>query len=209
VLEAWGLSAKRDAAFASLSGGQRQRLLVALSLVTDPEVVFLDEMTTGLDPAARHTTWELIEAIRERGTTVVLVTHFMDEAERLCDRIAVMDAGRIVAMGTPAGLIEAEAGEVRVKFTTDGEVGMDPSRDAGMGTGVAAGSPDSCDWLAGVPHVRSVQRRGRTIEVTGDGPVLAHVAGALLARGLEPADLRVERPTLEDTFLRLTGHGLE
>lgn len=193
VLEAWGLTAKRDAAFASLSGGQRQRLLVALALVTDPEVVFLDEMTTGLDPAARHTTWELIEAIRERGTTVVLVTHFMDEAERLCDRIAVMDAGRIVATGTPAALIEAEAGEVRVKFSAQ----------------VDDGSPDAFDWLAGVPHARSVRRRGPTVEVLGDGPVLAHVAAALLARGLAPADLRVERPTLEDTFLKLTGHGLE
>lgn len=203
VLEAWGLATKRDAAFASLSGGQRQRLLVALALVTDPDVVFLDEMTTGLDPAARHTTWGLIEAIRERGTTVVLVTHFMDEADRLCDRIAVMDAGRIVATGTPAALIEAEAGEVRVKFTAGGEAGADAAQGPG------AGSPDSFDWLAGVPHVRSVERHGRTVEVTGDGPVLAHVAGALLARSLEPADLRVERPTLEDTFLKLTGHGLE
>jgi ABC-2 type transport system ATP-binding protein len=203
VLETWGLTAKRDAAFASLSGGQRQRLLVALALVTDPEVVFLDEMTTGLDPAARHTTWELVEAIRERGTTVVLVTHFMDEAERLCDRIAVMDAGRIVAMGTPAALIEAEAGEVRVKFTAGGDVGVN------AGAAVDAGPLDSFDWLAGVPHVRAVQRRGRAVEVTGEGPVLAHVAGSLLARGLEPADLRVERPTLEDTFLKLTGHGLE
>ncbi len=193
VLAAWGLAGKRDAAFASLSGGQRQRLLVALALVTDPEVVFLDEMTTGLDPAARHTTWELIEAIRERGTTVVLVTHFMDEAERLCDRIAIMDGGRIVAMDTPRALIEAEVGTVRVKFSaerSDGRVG-------------------DCGWLAGVPHVQAVRRRGDTVEVDGDGPVLAHVAGALLARGLEPADLRVERPTLEETFLKLTGHGLE
>jgi ABC-2 type transport system ATP-binding protein len=193
ALEAWGLAAKRDAAFASLSGGQRQRLLVALAVVTDPDVVFLDEMTTGLDPAARHTTWELVEAIRSRGTTVVLVTHFMDEAERLCDRIAVMDAGRIVAMDTPAALIESEAGAVRVKFTTDKRVGQE----------------EAVDWLAGVPHVRSVERRGLIVEVTGEGPVLAHVAGALLARGLEPTDLRVERPTLEETFLKLTGHGLE
>jgi len=193
VLAAWGLAGKRDAAFANLSGGQRQRLLVALALVTDPEVVFLDEMTTGLDPAARHTTWELIEAIRERGTTVVLVTHFMDEAERLCDRIAIMDGGRIVAMGTPRALIEAEVGTVRVKFST--------SRSDGR-----AGD---CGWLTGVPHVQAVRRRGDTVEVDGDGPVLAHVAGALLARGLEPVDLRVERPTLEETFLKLTGHGLE
>lgn len=188
VLESWGLAAKRDAAFASLSGGQRQRLLVALALVTDPEVVFLDEMTTGLDPAARHVTWGLIESIRERGTTVVLVTHFMDEAERLCDRVAVMDAGRIVAMGAPSALVEASSGAVRVKFT---------------------GAPGEYRWLLGVPHVHAVERRGRTVEVSGDGPVLAHVAAALLARGLEPSDLRVERPTLEETFLRLTGHGLE
>jgi ABC-type multidrug transport system ATPase subunit len=127
VLEARGLAAKRDSAFASLSGGQRQRLLLAL--VTDPEVVFLDEMTTGLDPAARHTTWELIEAIRERGTTVVLVTHFMDEAERLCDRIAIMDAGRIVAMGTPAALIEANAGEVRVKFSAGAMAARTPVQE--------------------------------------------------------------------------------
>ena len=189
VLDAWGLAAKRDAAFAGLSGGQRQRLLVALALVTDPEVVFLDEMTTGLDPAARHTTWELVEAIRARGTTVVLVTHFMDEAERLCDRIAVMDAGRIVAMDTPSALIEADAGTVRVKFS--------------------AGAPDDFEWLGTVSHVRAVRRRGNAVEVTGEGPVLAHVAAALLARGLEPVDLRVERPTLEETFLKLTGHGLE
>jgi ABC-2 type transport system ATP-binding protein len=193
VLEAWGLADKRDAAFANLSGGQRQRLLVALALVTDPEVVFLDEMTTGLDPAARHTTWELIEAIRARGTTVVLVTHVMDEAERLCDRIAVMDAGRFVAMDTPAALISAEVGIVRVKFTSE----------------ESPGQPDDLDWLVGVPHVQAVQRRGRTFEVDGEGPVLAHVAGALLAHGLEPSDLRVERPTLEETFLKLTGHGLE
>ncbi|MFA4965497.1 MAG: ABC transporter ATP-binding protein [Thermoleophilia bacterium] len=193
VLEAWGLATKRDAAFSSLSGGQRQRLLVSLALVTDPDVVFLDEMTTGLDPAARHTSWELIEAIRARGTTVVLVTHFMDEAERLCDRVAVMDAGRIVAMARPSALIEAGAGAVRVKFTSAQPVG----------------EPAGVDWLADVPHVHGVERRGRTVEVTGDGPVLAHVAGALLARGLEPSDLRVERPTLEETFLKLTGHGLE
>jgi ABC-2 type transport system ATP-binding protein len=198
VLEAWGLAAKRDAAFASLSGGQRQRLLVALALVTDPDVVFLDEMTTGLDPAARHTSWELIEAIRARGTTVVLVTHFMDEAERLCDRVAVMDAGRIVAMDTPSALIEAGVGAVRVKFTSAPPAGAE-----------GAGTEADFEWLAGVAHVHAVERRGRTVEVTGDGPVLAHVAGALLARGLEPSDLRVERPTLEETFLKLTGHGLE
>ena len=196
LLESWGLASKRDAPFASLSGGQRQRLLVALALVTDPEVVFLDEMTTGLDPAARHASWGLIEAIRERGTTVVLVTHFMDEAERLCDRIAVMDAGRIVAEDTPRRLVEANAGAARVRFS-------------GAGLRTEAGDPDDFAWLAGVRHVRAVERRGDVIEVTGDGPVLAHVAAALLARGHEPYDLQVDRPTLEETFLELTGHGLE
>jgi ABC-2 type transport system ATP-binding protein len=204
VLEAWGLTAKRDSAFASLSGGQRQRLLVALALVTEPDVVFLDEMTTGLDPAARHTTWELIEAIRRRGTTVVLVTHFMDEAERLCDRVAIMDAGRIVAMDTPAALIEANTGAVRLKFTLAQE-----DADVTDVPAPASGGADDIDWLRTVPHVRAAERRGHTVEVVGDGPVLVHVAGALLARGLEPPDLRVERPTLEDTFLKLTGHGLE
>ncbi len=98
LIERWGLQAKRDATFASLSGGQRQRLFVALALVNRPEVVFLDEMTTGLDPAARRETWGLIEAIRDQGATVVLVTHFMDEAERLCDRLAVVKDGRVLAI---------------------------------------------------------------------------------------------------------------
>ena len=196
LLEAWGLGEKREAAFGSLSGGQRQRLLVALALVTDPEVVFLDEMTTGLDPAARHASWELIEAIRERGTTVVLVTHFMDEAERLCDRVAIMDAGRIVAQDTPRRLIDANAGAARVRFTLD-ELGAD------------AGEQADFAWLAGVRHVRSVERQGDHVEIVGDQAVLVHVAAALLERGFEPSDLRVDRPTLEETFLKLTGHWLE
>jgi len=195
LLDDWGLAEKRLAPFASLSGGQRQRLLVALALVTDPEVVFLDEMTTGLDPAARHASWELIEAIRERGTTLVLVTHFMDEAERLCDRIAVMDRGRIVAQGTPRRLIEEHAGEARVRFSADGH-------------GADAAVPDF-GWLTGVRHVRSVKQERDAVEVTGDGAVLIHVAAALLDRGFEPSDLHVDRPTLEETFLKLTGHGLE
>jgi len=187
LLAAWGLTEKRNDAFSGLSGGQRQRLLVALSLVGDPEVVFLDEMTTGLDPGARRTTWGLIEAVRDRGTTIVLVTHFMDEAERLCDRVAVMDRGRIVAQDSPAALIAAEAGAVRVTFTGDGDFG----------------------WLAELPIVDSVTRHGAWVEVLGEGPVLNHVAAALLERGLAPFDLQTERPTLEETFLKLTGHGLE
>src|SRR5450756_2121811 len=121
VREQWGLHDKRKASFHSLSGGQRQRLFVALALVNDPEIVFLDEMTTGLDPAARRLAWELIREIRDRGTTVVLVTHFMDEAEKLCDRIAVMEGGRIVAIDTPRGLIENHACGVCIAFTTDAD----------------------------------------------------------------------------------------
>ena len=187
LLDDWGLTEKRKAAFGSLSGGQRQRLLVALALVSEPEVVFLDEMTTGLDPAARRASWELIERIRDRGTTVVLVTHFMDEADRLCDRVAVMDAGRIIALDTPARLIAANAGAVRVTFTAEGDFA----------------------WLTRLDVVRSVGRHGAWVEVVGEGPVLNHVAAALLARGLTPLDLQTERPTLEETFLKLTGHGLE
>lgn len=106
LLDQWGLGGKRDTAFASLSGGQRQRLFITLALVNNPSLVFLDELTTGLDPHARRATWDLIRGLRDRGVTVVLVTHFMDEAERLCDRVAVVDQGRIIAMGTPALLGE-------------------------------------------------------------------------------------------------------
>lgn len=105
VMDEWGLTDRRRTRFASLSGGWKQRLFIALALVGDPEVVFLDELTTGLDPSARRTTWGLIRAVRERGVTVVLVTHFMDEAEALCDRIAVVDAGRVIAEGSPRELI--------------------------------------------------------------------------------------------------------
>lgn len=183
LLDEWGLAEQRTAAYASLSGGQRQRLLIALSLVNRPEVVFLDEMTTGLDPAARRATWRHIRAIRARGTTVVLVTHFMDEAEQLCDRIAILEQGRVAALDTPQGLIAGHGGPVRVLFSTE-------HSDLG--------------WLEGVPHVTGVTREGTRIE--GTGPVLALVAAALVDRDIAPDDLRVERPTLEDVFLQLTGH---
>jgi len=188
LLDEWGLSGRRDASFASLSGGERQRLLVALALVNEPEVVFLDEMTTGLDPAARRVAWGLIEAIRERRSTVVLVTHFMDEAERLCDRLAVLREGRIIALDTPEGLIAAHTDEAHVSFTIG---------DADI------------SWLGAVPHVARVRRRNGRVEVEGSGSLVVHLCGALLARGTVPDDLRVERRTLEDVFLALTGGGAE
>ena len=191
LMNQWGLTDKRTASFAGLSGGQRQRLFVALALVNDPEVVFLDELTQGLDPAARRVAWGLIGAIRERGATVVLVTHYMDEAEQLCDRIAVVDGGRVVATDTPQGLISRFGGPIKITFTPDGH---------------------DVRFLENVAHVQAVRRRGDRVEAEGTGPVLALVAAELVARGLVPADLRVEQPTLEDVFLRLTddpAHQLE
>jgi ABC-2 type transport system ATP-binding protein len=182
LVREWGLDEKRDASFQSLSGGQRQRLFVALALVNRPEVVFLDEMTTGLDPAARRVAWDLITAVREQGTTVVLVTHFMEEAERLCDHVAVFDQGRIVAAGTPAAVAAAHGGGTRIRFSSDGQ---------------------DLDWLERVPHVRELRRHGPRIELVGDGPVLPLVAAALVEHGMIPADLRLEQPTLEDAFLNL------
>jgi ABC-2 type transport system ATP-binding protein len=184
LIEQWGLKEKRNAAFGTLSGGQRQRLLIALALVNNPKMVFLDEMTTGLDPAARHVTWDLIRAIRDRGTTVVLVTHFMDEAENLCDRIAIMNNGKLAAMDTPQNLINTYGNNIKVIFSTE---------------------RTDLDWLKAVPHVRNFSRHGQKIEVEGDGPVLALVAAELVKHGILPLDLRKEQATLEDVFLKITG----
>lgn len=187
LAERWGLTGKLNAVFASLSGGLQQRLFVALALVNAPRLVFLDEMTTGLDPSARRLAWELIAAVREHGATVVLVTHFMDEAEALCDRIAVFHRGRVVALDTPGGLVAVHGGESRVIFSA---------------------AEGDFSWLGSVPCVDGVSRRGARVEVGGRGAVLAHTAAALGARGIYPADLHVERSTLEDAFLKIVGaHG--
>jgi ABC-2 type transport system ATP-binding protein len=213
LMQQWGLDEKRDASFASLSGGQRQRLFVALAFVSEPEIVFLDEMTTGLDPAARHVAWDLIEAIRDRGTTVVLVTHFMDEAERLCDRVAVVEAGRIVALDSPRGLIDRYGAGRRVIFTCPSAAGGKAAGGVAGGTAAeaaeAASAATDLDWLSQVEHVRSVERRGSLCVIEGEGPVLATVAAALVARGIVPDDLRVEESSLETVFLALTGHSVE
>ncbi len=185
IMEQWGLTEKRKSSFSRLSGGQRQRLFVALALANNPKVVFLDEMTSGLDPAARHTAWDLIRAIRDRGTTVVMVTHFMDEAERLCDRLGIVDDGKLSALDTPQGLIATYAGQVRVVFSTDHA---------------------DLSWLQGVPNVLRVDRHGPHVTVEGTGAVLVRVAAALAEHGVLPADLRLEQPTLEDVFLSITGH---
>lgn len=189
LLEEWGLADKRSATFGSLSGGQQQRLFVALALVNNPELVFLDEMTTGLDPSARRVAWDLIRKIRERGTTVVLVTHFMDEAEALCDRLIVIDDKHVVATGTPQELIRTHGGGITVRFTAERQ-------------------GDDFSWLADVSDVTAVTQDRARVEVRGRGAVLAQVGAALVARGFAPADLRVERATLEDVYLRIT-HGEE
>ena len=186
LLDEWGLRTQRRTAFGDLSGGQRQRLFVALALLSQPRLVVLDEMTTGLDPSARRVAWRLVEQVRDRGATVLLVTHFMDEAERLCDRIAVLLGGRVVATGTVAEVVAAAGTPRAVSF------GVPPGTDTA--------------FLAAVPGVRAVAARasGR-VTVSGDGPLLARVAHALVEHGLEPDDLGTAGATLEDAFLRLTG----
>ena len=165
ALDQWGLVEKANASFGSLSGGQRQRLLVALALVNDPQVVFLDEMTTGLDPAGRRATWEMIEAIRDSGTTVVLVTHFMDEAERLCDRIAVVNGGSIVASGTPAALIADREPVVGVRFTSEAA---------------------DLTFLGTIPGVKQVERRGSQVRLEGAPTIVPLVGKALVDHGIVP-----------------------
>jgi ABC-2 type transport system ATP-binding protein len=184
LLARWDLTELRKRPFDNLSGGQRQRLFIALAFVNDPKLVFLDELTQGLDPQARRVTWELIREIRAQGTTVVLVTHFMDEAEYLCDRLAIIDRGRLVALDMPQRLIDSLNLPVRVLFSTS--------------------EPD-LQWIDQMPEVEGVSRQGEAVEVQGRGAVLALIAAQLVSRGIVPADLRVVRPTLEDAFLALTG----
>jgi ABC-2 type transport system ATP-binding protein len=181
----WGLADRRDASFGDLSGGQRQRLFVALALLAGPRLVILDEMTTGLDPAARRVAWDLVAAVRERGTTVILVTHFMDEAERLCDRLAVLARGRVVASGSVDELVASAHRSSVVRFTSPA------GHDLGF-----------LHRVAGVDQVSTAG--GGRVEVTGTGPLLARVGHALVDRGLEPIDLEVERTTLEEVYLAAT-----
>ncbi|GAA4207825.1 ABC transporter ATP-binding protein [Streptosporangium oxazolinicum] len=185
LLERVGLAGKRDTPYGKLSGGQQQRLSIALALVGSPRVAILDELTTGLDPQARRDTWELIERIREDGVTILLVTHFMEEAERLCDRLALIDSGRVVAMDSPSGLIARVGGRQTVRFRPSGP--LDDSR------------------LEALPEVTEVNRSGGQVAVTGTGNLLLAVTTVLSTAGVVPTDLRVEQATLDDAFLSLTG----
>ncbi len=182
---ALGLADKRKSYYRSLSGGQQQRLSVVLALIGAPKIAVLDEMTTGLDPQARRDAWELIEHVRDRGATILLVTHFMEEAERLCDRVALIDAGRIVALDTPAGLAARAMGAKTVRFV--------PS------------APFDESLLTGLPEVTAVEHDGHHIVVSGTGELATAVIVAMHAAGVETQDVRIDASTLEDAFVRLTG----
>jgi ABC-2 type transport system ATP-binding protein len=189
LLEQLGLSEKRNAWFMTLSGGQKQRLFIALALINDPELVFLDELTTGLDPQARRAIWELVRGIRARGKTVFLTTHLMEEAERLCDRVAIIDRGRIVDIATPAELIRRHCPEQTVVLATGDQFGEPRFR--------------------AIPQVDSVAWHEGRFTLTGRGDQLVtQVIDCLAEHRIQVTDFRTERSTLEDVFLKLTGHSI-
>jgi ABC-2 type transport system ATP-binding protein len=184
-----GLTDKLGTRFGKLSGGQKQRLSIALALIGNPDIAILDELTTGLDPQGRRDTWDLIESIRDRGVTVLLVTHFMAEAERLCDRLAVIDSGRVVGLDTPAGLV--------AKVSTDQTLRFRPSK------------PLDDTLLTALPEVHRVRHHGPSVEVTGDGNVVHAVTSVLAANQIIANDLRIEQTSLDDAFVKLTGRPFE
>jgi ABC-2 type transport system ATP-binding protein len=188
LIDDLGLADKRNARFGKLSGGQKQRVSIALALAGSPEIAILDELTTGLDPQARRDTWQLIEQIRDRGVTIVLVTHFMEEAERLCDRIAVIDSGRVAAIDTPAGLVSRVAPEQRIRFRPS------PALDDRL--------------LRDLPEVHKVTRSGEQITVSGTDGLLQAVTSMLARNNVIAADLRVEQTSLDDAFVALTGRSI-
>jgi ABC-2 type transport system ATP-binding protein len=185
LLEQWGLAEKRDTRFKNLSGGQKQRLFIALALVNRPELVFLDEITTGLDPQARRLTWDLVREIRASGATVLLVTHSMEEAEKLCDRVAIIDGGHIVALDPPEVLVREGDPESSVLLT--GIEGFDPS------------------VLRELEDVSRTEWDGDKLYVYGDGALLPRVIVALDHHGITPSGVTVGRRTLEDVFVEKTG----
>jgi len=189
LLDRWGLAGQAGAGFGKLSGGQKQRLFIALALVGNPEVVFLDELTAGLDPGARRATWDLIAQVRDSGVTVVLVSHFMDEVEELCDRVAILERGRIAALDTPAGLVGPAGGEYRMRFRP-----MAPLDE---------------QWLTTLPGVTAVGRHGAHMTVTGIGDFASAVTAELARRQVVVADLRIEGRSLDSAYVALTGRSMD
>ena len=189
LLEQLGLTEVRNTAFKKLSGGQKQRLFISLALINDPELVFMDELTTGLDPQSRRVMWDLVKGIRDRGKTVYLTTHFMEEAERLCDRVAIVDHGRIVALDSPENLIRSIRAENRVIFAIEDTIDL--------------------QRLKSLHSVTRVEQNGERVSVYGHTEQLvSEVVNALTESGIRFRDLRTEQPTLEDVFLTLTGHNI-
>ncbi len=185
LLDDLDLADRRDTAYRNLSGGQKQRLSIALALVGRPRVAILDELSTGLDPSARRETWRVIESIRDQGVTVLLVTHLMEEAEQLADRVAIIRDGRVVAIDTPAGIIARTDPEQRLRFRPSVEL--------------------DDRLLAGLPEVRRIERAGPTVVVTGRGELLAAVTAVFARNGIVARELRIDQATLDDAFLALTG----
>jgi ABC-2 type transport system ATP-binding protein len=183
LLDSLGIKNIKNSIFKKLSGGQKQRLSIALALVGNPKIAILDELTTGLDPEARRETWALIESIRERGVTVILVTHFMDEAERLCDRLALINHGKLVVLDTPEA-IAAMAGGNRVRFV--------PSK------------PVDDKILYAIRGVNQIERKERYIIVTGNGDLAASVINALSKIGVSISDIEARTGNLDDAFVKLT-----
>ena len=187
LLEELGLAEKRNAPFEKLSGGQKQRLFIALALLNDPDIVFFDELTTGLDPQARRAMWDLVRDVRARGKTVFLTTHYMEEAERLCDRVAIVDSGRLVALDTPENLIRSLGRGMKLIFTIDGQL-----------------HPAALQALEGVQRV---EIQGERVLIAGEGErLVSRVVLAVEEQGGRIRNLRIEQPDLEDVFLALTGH---
>jgi len=193
VLAVVELGEKRDAWVERLSGGQRQRLAIACALVGDPEILFLDEPTTGLDPQSRRQLWEIVASFKRGGGTVVLTTHYMEEAERLCDRVAVMDHGRVIAQGSPRELIASLGAEEVVEFALSD--GAEPPPEAA---------------LAALPGVRAARRDGPrfTLTVAEVHRAVPTLLAELQRRGVELTELVTHHATLEDLFLSLTGRHL-
>ena len=192
VLESVGLTEKGRSWVGKLSGGQRQRLAVACSLVGDPELLFLDEPTTGLDPQSRRQLWDIIRALGEEGRTILLTTHYMDEAERLCDRVAIVDHGKVIALGSPVALIAQLGGEHVIEFAVNG------------------GPPAAPEQLAELPAVREARAEAGGVALTVSEPHVAIPAllSHLKTRGLELARLTTRHASLEDVFVHLTGRHL-
>jgi ABC-2 type transport system ATP-binding protein len=189
LLEQLGLADKRDTWFMNLSGGQKQRLFIALALINDPEVVFLDELTTGLDPQSRRTIWDLVRGIRERGKTVFLTTHLMEEAERLCDRVAIMEHGRIIDMDKPGNLVNRHCPERTVILSTD--------------------DPTALERFRAIPRVETVTCSDSQFTIRGRGDdFVTEVIHCLSENRIRVTDFRTILPNLEDVFLKLTGHSI-